>query len=348
MNRLNIALVSALLLLPLAAAAQVLKIEPAIVDSSSPVEEALRENKGRASTSIEGNGRALAVTYSSSEPIEVYMAPLDENGQFVATDFLYYTLPSSENGDVEIDLTVSPGWRPVTQRWVLHFLSKDKDTHATFTTLTFVPSSVFTVLHAAIGHFMTPEPYTPSSYHVLHGYRIMRAQFSVMFGILTVLVAVLVLIIARSPRKLPSLLAVLIIMTGLYQLRFSVDLLRFTNEHLRGYANGMYDEAGSAYQIAAVLTSLPATPKAVYVCRDGTNYKEKILRYMSYPIRISSEDGDAATAEFAVVMNKREWSLSTRTEKGQTSQTLNCGAVKRPATKVTDFPDGSILYLLQP
>lgn len=342
----RIALASALVAAPLTVSAQAdtIRIEPSIVDSSTPVEDAIRANHGRASTSIQGQGAMLAIGYAASQPIEIYMVPLDTAQHFAPTDFLHFTLPAADNGSVLIDLMVSPGWRPVEQKWIIHLLTRDAQTQAGFTKLAFVPATPLLIVSAAMRHLMTAEPYAPSSYHAIRGYRIMNVQVSAVFGILTLLIGLAVVVFARKDRKLATLVTLLLAATGLYQLRFSIDLLRFTNEHLQGYAAGIYDEAGSAYRIAETLKSSGA--KTVYVCRDGTNYKEKILRYMSYPVRISSDAAAAGVADFAIVMDKGEWTFEMQTTKGQSRQTLHCGAVSRDASKVAGFPDGSVLFAL--
>ncbi len=350
--RFGIALASVLMAAPLVTHAQVTRIEPEIVDSSTPVEDALHENSGRASTSILGKGSMLAIDYSSDEVIQVYMVPLDAREHFVPTDFLHFTLPAGENSSVVVNLTGSPGWRPVEQKWVIHLLSRSEETQAGFHDLAFVPATPLSIVGAALRHLMTPEAYTPSSYHALRGYRIMNVQISLALGILTLLAGVIVVIVMKKPRKLSSLVTLFIVAAGLYQLRFSVDLLRFSDEHLRGYASGTYDEAGSVYQIADTLTSFPeketGEPLIVYVCRDGTNYKEKILRLMSFPVRISSVATDATLADYAVVMNRGEWALEETTEDDKIRSRLRCDAVWRDAQKVTDYPDGSVLFRLLP
>lgn len=328
--------------------AQVISIRPAIVDSSEPVERALAENKGRASTALEGKGAKLMISYRSNQSLEIYMVPLDANDDFVPTDFLRFTLPQAEQGAASIDLTVSPGWKPMQQRWLVYLLSKDETADAGFDSLSFIPASPFIVVKAGVGHFLTPEPYTPSSYHALRGYRIYGAHVAVMLGLAVLLLSACVFLFVRPERRLAVALAILLIGTALYQLRFGLDLLRFTNQHLGEYAEGTYDEAGSAHIIAQNFHMIATEGQTVYSCRDGTNYKEKILRYFAYPIRISSDDAAAATADFAIVMDKASWSMDTATVNKATVLTLRCGAVNRRAERLTTFADGSILFRLLP
>lgn len=337
-------------LLAPAALAQTLTITPAVVDSSAPVERALQENEGRASTAIEGQGGWLSLTYAASEPLQIFLAPLDADGGFVPTDFLRFTLPAADEADVLIDLTVSPGWSPAPHKWILHILTGRKDAEAGFLQMEFLPASPFATVKALFSHFFTVEPYTPSSYHALRGYRVFGTPTAPILGVVMLIAAAIAIVAAKKERKLPTLVMVLLAGCAFWQLRFSIDLLRFTHEHLTGYAAGLYDEAGSVYQAADIIREAVKTAKikeeaaTVYVCRDGTNYQEKILRYMSYPIRISSQEKDAATAAFVLVTDKKSWTLGTRTTGTSSVQTLNCGAVTSDAKKLTDFPDGSILF----
>lgn len=334
--------------IPFFAHAQTLYITPTIVDSSDPVEQALKENEGRASTSIEGKGAMLSITYTANEPLEVYMVPLDAKRHFVPTDFLRFTLPATEEGDAVIDLTVSPGWSPSSKAWILNLLTKNENVEAGFSRVEFLPASLLKTVSALLQHFFTPEAYTPASYHALRGYRIFSIPVVPILGILTTIIAIGFLLFSKQQKILTALL---IVVCGslFYQLRFSVDLLRFNVEHLKGYAAGTYDEAGSAYLIAEALHEVAKEQKggvAVYICRDGTSYKEKIIRYMAYPLRIAATNDVAKEASFAVVTDKNDWSLRTETKDGASFQTLRCGALKKAATKLTDFPDGSILFSL--
>src|SRR5437667_3975805 len=101
-------LLAVLLFVPILAFAQTLQITPALIDSSEPVEQALNENKGHAITTLEGAGKALSITYSASEPIEVFMVPLETENAYVPTDYVRFTLPATTQGTVLIDLTMSP------------------------------------------------------------------------------------------------------------------------------------------------------------------------------------------------------------------------------------------------
>lgn len=323
------------LALPSSAYAATQYITPEIVSASNQVEQALKENKGRASLSLEGQGAYLSLQYTSSEPMRIYAVPLDTNGSYSPTDFVVFTLDAATERSVLIDLTVSPGWTPKNHIWNINALTEHENVAAEFLTVDFIPASTVKQATTMIRQLFTPEAYTPSTFHALRGYRVFAMSIVPILGLLTLIIATILII--RNPRKrIPTYVCVLICGSLLYQGRFAIDLLRFSFEHLREYKAGTYDEAGSVYEIAKTLRAAPAT-SSVYVCRDGTDYKEKILRYMVYPLQVTSNEDHAATAMYAVVMNKFDWSYES---------VLNCGALKKPATKIKDYPDGSVLFSL--
>jgi hypothetical protein len=161
--------------------------------------------------------------------------------------------------------------------------------------------------------------------------------------------AALAALLTRKGRRLQAFLIVILVIHALYGLRFSVDLVRFTHEHLSAYARGEYDEAGSIYMVAPVVQELAAknpTETTLFVCRSGTNYKEKILRYFVYPTVVSSDASSAAGADFALAMDTDKWSVETVTESGNVDQFLLCGDLRLKAQTLESFPDGSILFAL--
>lgn len=338
-----------LMLVPMDVRAQTLKIVPQRVESSGPVEKAMQENKGRASTKLEGRGGTLRLTYQASQPITIYMVPLNAQGGFVPTDFLLFTMPPTDSETVEIDLTVSPGWSPRKTTWLLHLLTKDERSIAGFVSIEFVPTSAGKIISTMMRHFFTAEPYTPSSYHALYGYRAFTFSVTIILGILLMVMCALVAVFTSKGRRLQTLLLLVLLMHALYGLRFSVDLVRFTHEHLSAYARGEYDEAGSIYRVAPVVRELAAkNPSAttLFVCRSGTNYKEKILRYFVYPTVVTSETNAAALADFALAMDTDKWSLETVTESNTVDQFLLCGDLRLKVQTLESFPDGSILFAL--
>jgi hypothetical protein len=276
----------------------------------------------------------------------MYMVPLKTDDSFVPTDYLHFTLPMTESGTAEIDLTVSPGWSPANRKWQMTLLSTDEKADAAFTGIHFHQDGTRSRFLVAVRHLFTQEAYTPGSYHALRGYRILGTSFTEILGILMVIGALLCFAVCRTKQYRTAVLTTLIVSSLLYQTRFSIDLLRYTLQHTREYAVGTYDEAGSIHAIAGVLRGLVSDPKhtTVYSCRDGTNFKEKLLRYFSFPITVSSESGAAKTAQYAVVMDKFKWGFTTAITKDASNVTLQCGDLQRLAQKLTTFPSGEILF----
>lgn len=330
----SLAATLALFVVPAITHAEELTIVPQTVDSSAPIEQALQENAGSASVRISGKGSAFRITYRATEPLTIFMTPLQADDRFSPSDFLTFTLPISDSSAATIDLTVSPGWSPREQMWLLHILTKNEEADAGFSTMDFVPSSPLTVVRAFLRHSFKTEPYTPSSYHALLGYRAYGYDLTFIFGIILFVVCAIVAIFAKRKMKIASVLLVLVGFQMLYGLRFGIDLVRYAAEHIPGYAAGTYDEAGSVYQIATVLRE--EKMHSVFVCRSGTNYKEKILRYAAYPIVVTSDPTLLDGADAVMIMNAANWRFD--------GSSLFCDDLFVKATKASDFPDGSILF----
>lgn len=350
MNRVSVFVGVALCLFAATVHAEPLFVTPELVESSDVVETALKENAGHASTSFSGAGQALSIGYTANEPITVFLVPLHGDDTYSPSDFIRFVLPASQDGDVTVDLTASPGWSSGERKYLVNMLSKTGDASASFTKLDFVPSGIFTGLSAGFRHLFTAESYLPSSYHALKGYHVFGHEVSLWLGLLTVLAAGIVSVLRPKGKKVASLIAVLIAGSFLYSLRFGLDELSFTKAHLTEYAHGTYDEAGSIHLVAATVRTLahehPDTN--VFVCRDGTNFKEKLLRYFAYPVPVSSEAKDATGATLALVMDKYVWNVETVIDNRGSRQTLKCGPVNREAKKLSTFDDGSVLFSLTP
>jgi|GEM_PF-757041 len=331
------------LALPRAVSAQATEIQPQRVDSSQTVEDALQKNPGHASTVLEGKGSSLLLDYVSNEPITVFLVPLFDGNNYSITDFLSFTLPETDNGSVSVDLTASPGWSQGNRRYLLNLLSASEEPGLAISKYEFLPASAGQTLGAMVHHFFIPELYTPSSFHALRGYRVLGNSLTPIYGLALLAAAVLAFIFLSKERRIQGTIFVLIAGIFIYNLRFGIDLLRFSAEHLNEYNHGTYDEAGSVYRLAAkvIATENGEINPLVYVCRNGTNFKEKLLRYLTYPVRVSSDDADASGATLVAVMNKYKWSFDT----GKNGiNELACGAVNRKAQKLDSFPDGSSLF----
>ncbi len=328
---------------PAIAAAQI-TIIPQLIDSSEPVMAALANNAGHASTTLTGRGRTLRLVYDSPETLEVYMVSVDKNGAFVPTDFMRFMLPAGKQAQALIDLSVSPGWSFGERKYLLHLLSPSADANASFYQADFLAPGVLSMLTVPAKHFLKPEPYTPGTFHALFGYRVLGLPVTVMAGFLAVII-VLLMFVTAGAKSAVATLSILIIAQLLYGLRFSADLLRFTREHLTSYyTEGIYDEAGSMHAVAALLREKTAArpETSVYFCRDGTNFKEKLLRYFVYPLPVSAES-DAAKRSMRVV-------VSGKYKEGYTYEKnmLRCGEIDSFATLLGKFPDGTEIFSLTP
>jgi hypothetical protein len=335
-----IALVGGFSLCPLAGAAGI-TITPDLIDSSEPVMRALQQNAGHASTKLKGKGGALHLTYQSEEAIQVYMVGLAANGSFVPTDFMYFTLPASDHGDQTIDVTVSPSWSFRETTYQLNMLTKSDGANVSFYAADFVPASPLSAITTPFKQFMRAEPYTPSTYHALYGYRMLGTSVVMLLGITIVLVAGIILLLYGT-KAARILLITMICIQLLYALRVSVDMMRFSTQHLgEYYGKGSYDEAGYMYAVAADITRFAresGRKQSVYMCRDGTNFKEKLLRYFIYPLPVSAEPAMASGATLAVVSDKFKQGYTF------TDGQLACGLINIQATKLITYPDGTEIY----
>lgn len=321
-------------------------ITPELIDSSEPVMRALQENPGYASTTLKGQGSSLLLSYASAQPLQVYMIATKDDGSFVPTDFMHFVLPPGDPASARIDLTVSPGWSSGERRYLIHMLSPVADASASFYQADFIPATASQTLTAPVRHLFRPEPYTPGTFHALFGYRMSGTPVVVIFAITALFLCVLCLLIPTF-RSVRMILTVLIAVQMLYALRFSIDLLRFSGQHLTEYhvrhsdgeAAGTYDEAGYVYDTAAVIknyTKNMSMLRGVFVCRDGTNFKEKLLRYLVYPLPVRSDLPDFATIAVVTDKYKQGWTY----EDG----TLRCGELSRMAEKIKSYPDGTHIF----
>jgi len=327
--------------------AQTPGIRPELVVSSQTVEQALKKNPGHASTILEGQGGKLALRYSSESTITVFLAPLSVNDSYAITDFIWFSLPKTKLVNVIVDLTISPGWTQGKRRFLLNFLSEKEEPDFAIENFEFIPAKSGDTVRAILRHFFTPELYTPSSFHALRGIRVLGKSFTPVFGVLLLLACGTTAVFLSKEKRLKRAAFLLVAGIFLYDLRFALDLFRFSTEHRGEYLRGTYDEAGSIYQVAAEVRKMTygRRDQLLYVCRDGTNFKEKLLRYFTYPVKVSSEPRDLSGATLAVVMDKYEWNFD---ESDNSENDLACGELKRQAEKSAAFPDGSVLFRLYP
>ncbi len=326
--------------LPLAHAQEdTIRVTPDLVDAAEPVTRGLQTNKSHFTTKLQGKGgQSLRIHYGSTDTLDIYLVPLQADQQYSPTDFLHFTLPAAGEGQALVDLTPSPGWSPNITSYLATILVKDETVQAGFSTIEFIPATPLTIVTTAVKHFFIPESYAPNSYHALRGYRALGWQVTMAFGVLAMLVAAVALVRRRSADGIQVAIGILVCGCLLYGARFALDLTQFTAQHLSEYyGHGMYDEAGSMQEIAGVITmSGPAEPKSVYICRDGTNFREKLLRYFVYPIPVSDSPAMASGSTLVLMDGKIDWSFN--------DGMLLCGDAQTNAELLSTFHDGSQLF----
>jgi hypothetical protein len=320
-------------------AAEPLLITPETAATTDQAFRALQGDGQSAKEVIEGDGDRLRMIYSSPAPLHVSLAPLRSNGTFNPTQLFSFVLPATEKQEAIIDLAAHPSWRPGHQQYYFGVVVMGEGVPVV-ESFEFIPTSFLRTVRAAILHLFTIEPYRVSTYHTLIGYHVLGMSLAVFFGILLVLI-VLFLIIRKRTVAAFAVLAAFIL---LYDARASMDLLRFSQNHLAGSASATsFAEAGSTYQAADVIVSLsqslPSTaPTGVYVCTDATDFNEKLLRYFLYPNPVTHDPKKPAS--FAIVMRKAEW--------GFDGTTLSCGDLQVRARLLSSFDDGSELFRITP
>lgn len=309
-------------------------ITPVLLTASAPIEQAIRDSGGHASTTIEGDGRWLRLGYESTEDITLFIMPLTGPNQLNPADATMLVLPRGTSMDVTIDLSVAPSWRPGSLSYLLNLLSTSKDAEVSFLSAEFFPASITELIGIGFRHAMLPEPYSPSSYHALRGQRMFSLPLPIILGIATIILAITIGMYRRSRS-----VALVIMLMGMMMVgaRASFDFIEISREHLTSMlAHGTYDEAGSIYLIGERLR--PLLPTGIVICRDGTNFQEKILRYLMYPVPVGSSIG--VPASHVVVEGKIRWSF----DHGR----LRCGDIDRRASHLASFDDGSEIFTLLP
>ena len=314
---------------------------PKVIDASEPIRTALQENKGYTSTTLHGKGASLHLQYSASEDITFFLVPIATNKSYVPNDTVLTVLPKGERKNVTIDLTVSPGWSPWQEDYMLQMLTPSKEADASFFEVDFFDASIVTTIKAALQHFWTLEPYSPSSYHALRGYRILGISLPIIAGVFIIACSIF-MVIFRTKISASLLPNFLIITTLLIAARSTIDDVRFSKQHLFEYfTKGTYDEAGSIFTIAEFLKANTDDDARIYICREGTNFQEKLLRYAVYPRHVSDLKNDAQTATHVLITDRRSWSFDDK------NSSLVCGDLSEAKIESKEkFVDGSLLFTL--
>lgn len=338
--RIGLFLLAASLTATVTAQSPAVFITPNRIEQSTQVERITNRSKSTTSTILEGDGQTLALEYSSNSDLEIFMFYLATDNSYDPADTVLFSLPAGENMRANVDLTRSAGWHPGAMRYKLTIMSASEDPVVGFAAADFTPTTLATHITIPAEQLFAVEVFSSSSYHALRGYKIYGIAWTTTFGWAIILIALTLCILRRKKNGVPLALGLLITGQLVYGLRFAIDELRITAEHLTSwYVDFMYDEGESIYQVAqSVKHESTRALTHIYVCRDGTDFKEKLLRYFAYPISISSGEAAATSATHFVVMNKKSWSYDDATH------TLRCDMQEYKATLLQTFKDGSQLF----
>jgi hypothetical protein len=316
-------------------------IEPALVRTSQFVSKLVSNETGSARKTVEGRGDRVRMRYASSGSFVLFIAPLDANGNYVPLDMMAAKLPATTAmTDVVIDVSVSPSWSLATTQYLFLFISDEKDMAASIASIDFEGPTIGDLPLILWKQFWIPEPYLPSSYHGLLGYRVFGLSVPVIIGIGAI--ACIIALARRSKHPVGTAMAVATWFLLVVGLRAGVDTSQWTRAHLtEWYANGTYDEEQDVVEIARTLRTLaeknPTRPMIVFVCRDGTNFREKLLRYFAYPISFVSTLGETDPPTHVLVMGKVDpWSME--------NEILTCNAFKGSVQHTKTFVDGTELF----
>lgn len=317
---------------PLAAGASDLLVPTLALDGEQF--SILSDYRESADGMVNGAGSRLRITYHSSTPLNAFIAPMIDDTAYNPAQMYRFVLPATSLGTENIDLTALSSWSPAHTNYYLSFLSGKEETDAEFSEMTIHGGSFFTTVSAAFFQLWQSEPYWVSNAHLLRGYFILGIPFSVVFGLLTIIVATAFFV--RKKRQL----AITILLMGvlLYNLRFGIDLLRYSVTHVREWETShTYGEPQDLYEVADALNAMPNVLH-VSVCFDSTDYYAKLLRYLLYPTNVHINQS-IEKATHVVVTRKIDWDY--------TNGILRCGtSFTHAATKLKEFPSGSIIFSL--
>ncbi|MBU0458700.1 hypothetical protein KJ652_02125 [Patescibacteria group bacterium] len=307
-------IISSALLIPICFAAGV-TIEPIPATQEQLNSQNLEELKS-ASVKIDGEGTQFNINYSAPSTIDLYILFMEKDGTFNPRNILFAELPQGEQETI-IPISDTGGWSRGNNNYKLHFLT-DKDS---VPEVSKVELSGNLSIADGIKQFFAPEPFTPSSYHRLNGYKLFGYSATFVLLILT-LIGSLIFIKNRKVQIL-----IFLGMIFISNARFSIDSLRYTYTHLTA---NTYASAGSAYEIAEYLHKNDI--ENIALCSDGNSYFKTVLSYALYPAKIKDE------SENILVHSAFNWSFE--------NDVIRCGETEANAIKLNGFPDGSVLFSL--
>ena len=293
--------------------------------SMGRLQQVISGKAAHASTDVEGTGNALRIRYSSESPINVYILFLREEDTLNPRETLFAELPPEGDGEALIPLSHARGWRAGTQKLRIYLLTEKESKH----TIHSVLLTDGTARMDGLRQYFAPEPFSPSSYHRLEGYRLFGlSSTALLTGILFLLLAG-TLIFKRNRIALVIALVGVLLSNG----RFTADLLRMTYANTKEWAQvHTYAAAGSVYEIASFLQENDI--QTVHLCTDGNSYFPVLLQYAAYPSVIAQD------AKHVLVRNAYDWSYD--------NGFLRCRDIEHAASRVKTFADGTELFSFEP
>lgn len=296
-----------------------------LFSENTAIEDIVSSSVSHAHADISGKGRAIRLTYSTTEPLSVFVAFRNTKGAFKTFETLQTVLRAGQLQEATIDLSKSPGWSIGKRSYRLYFFSDSKE-GAQFHDIEFEKASVPSIIAIGIRHFAMLQPYSPASYHRLPGYSILSIPLTVVAGMALLVIVCLLVALKRFKLIVPVIVTVILVT----QARFSLDAMIYSTKHMSEWMhNGTYSTAGSLPRIAARLQKEDAT--SVYLCHTGTTYAQKLLQYHAYPVLL----GDDAPSHI-VVHKSTNWSID--------GETLKCNDDEFRVSLIETFDDGSALY----
>lgn len=290
---------------------------------------------GTQALQLEGSGDRLVLSYTSAVPIDVDLAPMVQGSSYNPADLMHTTLPAGEDIVATVDLTRTAAWHPWRNRYFAGFFVQDRTSDVTLRSTEILPSRFGATVLAAMRHLGQGETFHVTAPHSLRGYLLLGVPLSLLLGLLTLFAALL-----YWRRGTSAVLLVALLSTLVYGLRWNVDLLKFSVQHLWEWeTQSTYAIADSAYTVAEELRAEAGrgrTPHGLSVCTRSTNFVAKLLHYALYPLPVSVRSEDAGKSSHVLVKQMNDWSYE--------GGILRCGQLQGPATLIRTFEDGSVLF----
>ncbi|MBI5794632.1 hypothetical protein HZA87_06175 [Candidatus Uhrbacteria bacterium] len=325
-----------LMMVPALCSAEAIFIAPTLELSPEHGRQRLEDTE-RSSILLRGTGDRLSISYTSPVRIDIDFVPIRRGNGYDPAEMAHFSLPPSDSGQAIVDLTVTPGWWPLTQQYKVFFFNPPG--RAQITAIDFIPWTWRGLLSGIVTHIAIRETYQVSTFHTLRGSSVLSLPLSGVLGVVTLLAAAGVFWLRRKNPLLPVFTA-LIIGSLVYTAWFGIDLARFSVSHLRAWTVGRtYSKEGAAQAMTDAIQSeakKSSAPLLVFVCTDLSDFYAKTLRYFLYPIPVSVRNEDIARATHIVVAEKVIWTYA--------DDILNCGPVGGKARKIAELNDGSVLF----